>query len=370
MRYLQRTELLFRCTCLFLPGMKKAWIYIKENKAFLLFLFIFSWIFTLKNKIGLSNSWDNFVFHPDTPYWVFLQALLIFLFVDSVRRKADHNSLQTPPTPWRYLAFFGVSFICYLIVVNLFGLLVTISFDNLSRNYNSSHQITYRLFQQVIDFFIFGGISLAYLYSKDNKNFKTRLNDYAVANAKAKIHQLRTQLDPHFLFNNLNILDQLIEEDQEKASIFLSQFAELYRYALSSSDKELVDLNEELSFAQNYFNLMEKKYSGYYQLTVDDTIHKVQALLPPLCLQILIENAVFHNLGTSENPVQIKISTDHGIKISNNKVVPARKKKTNGIGLKNLNQQFELLTNTSLKIEESEDTFTVTLPFIRLSKNA
>lgn len=349
--------------------MKKTIQYLKENQIIFIFLFIFSWVLTLKNKIGFATSWSDFVFHPDAPFWVFIDGFLIFIFTDFIKRKNEKRIINKTPSVWTYLKIFGISFVSYLLIKNLFGVLVSVSFNTVARNFNSSYQITYRIFSQTIDFLIFGGISLAYLYSKENRNYRKRLDEYEISNSKSKIQQLKAQLNPHFLFNNLNILDQLIEEDQDKASDFLSHFSELYRYALQSSEKELIAIQEELTFTQNYFELMEKKYQGYYKLIVTDSINTSTTIVPPFCLQVLVENAIVHNLGTIQDPVIIHITFENGIKVSNNKIEQSRKKKGNGVALKNLSEQFQLLTNNPITIQESETNFAVTLPLIKMNNN-
>lgn len=357
------------CKCIYLRSMEKLFQYLKKNSKFILFLFAFSWILTLKNKIGIANSWDDFVFHIDTSFWVFINAFFIFLFTDSVKRSADKNNNNDVPSLWKYLKFFGISFIGYMLFINILGLLITLAFDNFSRNYQSSYQLTYRIFSQVIDFTIFGSLSLAFLYHKENKKYKKQLNEYKISNSKSKIRQLKAQLNPHFLFNNLNILDQFIEEDKEKASEFLGQFSEIYRYALKNSDKELISIEQELLFIEGYFELMEKKYAGCYQLDIDETVRISNKIVPPFCLQVLVENAIVHNLGTKETPVIITITNENGIKVKNNKVAQKRKKKGNGVALKNLSEQFRLLINKNILIQETEVDFSVTLPFINININ-
>ncbi len=349
--------------------MKKIFPFLKSNQRFILFLFVFSWIFTLKNKIGIANSWNNFVFHPDTSIWVFIDALFIFSLVYVLKKRMDKNDTNAIPSFSRYLKFFGISLIGYLLLVTIFGLVISIIFDNFSRNYHSSYQITYRVFKQIIDFTIFGSFSIAYIYSKENTIYKKRLDAYEISNAKSKIQQLKAQLDPHFLFNNLNILDQLIEEDKEQASAFLGQFSELYRYILKNSNKELIPIQEELVFASTYFKLMEKKYQGYYQLHIEESIKNANTIVPPFCLQVLIENAIVHNLGTAEKPVIITISFSDGIEISNNKIALHRKKTGNGIALKNLSEQFLLLSNKALIITDTPGIFSVRLPLINTTNN-
>ncbi|WP_405606207.1 sensor histidine kinase [Polaribacter sp. Asnod1-A03] len=349
--------------------MQKVIQFIKGDITFILFLFVFSWVFTLKNKIGFANSWDDFVFHPDTSFWVFIQALCIFLFIHLVKKRIDKTNTNLAPTVKKYLLFFGISLITYLLITNIFGILISLAFNTFSRNFNSSYQITYKIFNQVIDFTIFGSFSLAYLYSKENINHKKRLSAYEASNSKSKIQQLKAQLSPHFLFNNLNILDQLIDENKELASTFLSQFSDLYRYVLKNSNKELITIKEEIIFAENYFKLMETKYKDCYKLIIDHSIRSSKILIPPFCLQVLVENAIVHNLGTIKKPVIISISIKKGIFVTNNKAIHVNKKNSNGIALKNLSEQFLLLTNSSVVIDDSKDVFSVTLPLIKNINN-
>ncbi len=349
--------------------MQKVIQFIKGDITFILFLFVFSWVFTLKNKIGFANSWGDFVLHPDTAFWVFIQAFFIFLFINLVKKRIDKTNTSAAPTVKKYLLFFAISLIIYLLITNIFGILISLAFDTFSRNFNSSYQLTYKLFNQIIDFTIFGSFSLAYLYSKDNKDYKNKLNDYKISTSKSKIQQLTSQLNPHFLFNNLNVLDQLINENQEKASAFLAQFSQLYRYVIKNSTKELITIQKEIEFVQNYFELMEKKYQGCYLLNIANSIKTKNTIVPPFCLQVLVENAIIHNLGTTKNPVIINISNHNGIQITNNKIETINKKKGNGIALKNLSEQFQLLTNSSVIIEDTKDVFSVSLPFIKTNNN-
>jgi len=319
--------------------------------------------------MGIAYLTGNFVFHYDAPNWVFLNAFVIFISIDFIRKKAV-STTQTPTISIKpYLKYFGIGFVYYMIYINLFGILIALIFDTFSQNFSSNIQIFHSFIDQIIDFLIFGGFSLAYFYFIENKDYKQQINEYDISIAKSKIQQLKAQLNPHFLFNNLNILDQLIEEDQEKASEFLAQFSELYRYALNSSDKELISLKEELAFAQNYFEMMEKKYPECYQLYIDDTIWNTDAIVTPFCLQLLIENAIVHNLGTEENTVSIHISNHNGITVSNNKIAISRKNKGNGLALKNLSEQFLLLSNIPVAINEHNSSFAVTLPLIKLNKH-
>ncbi|WP_196885069.1 sensor histidine kinase [Aureivirga sp. CE67] len=349
--------------------MKNVFSYFKKYRYFLLFLFVFAWIINLNNILKISRgSWENIPFHIDAPFWIFLQGVIIFSLIAIIKKKIEKKSKDEFPSLKKYLKYFGIGFIGYMIYYNLFALLISFIFNTFDRNFESWNQVIFLNLYRVVDFFIFGGFSLAYLYFMDSKNYRKLMNAYKMSDAKSKIQQLQNQLNPHFLFNNLNVLDVLIIEDPDKASVFLGRFSEVYRFSLVNSDKQLISLQEELIFAENYFKLMEEKYQDYYQLEIDDSIKELTLHVPPFCLQILIENAILHNLGTSKNPVKIRVYWKKGIKVENNKIALKRKKKTNGVALKNLNEQFLLLFNKAIEIQETEEVFYVKLPMVKMNE--
>lgn len=155
------------------------------------------------------------------------------------------------------------------------------------------------------------------------------------------------------MFNNLNVLDQLIQEDKQKASDFLNEFADIYRYVLQTSDKKLTTLNEELAFAEQYFRLTEHKFGKAYQLKIES--ENKTGYIVPLTLQLLIENAVEHNLGTEENPVFITIIISENICVSNNINLKRSVKSLQGRALENLTQQYKLLSKNNVAIQKNND---------------
>jgi sensor histidine kinase YesM len=346
--------------------------YIKYHRGFILFLFLFSWILTFKNKLNSTffSSWEEFEFQLDAPFWIFLNGVLIFITIEFIKRKSSSNTERRASVMLRYVKYLLLGYVIYMVYVNGFALGVAFLFGTFAQNFGSSWHVILGLVNHSIDFLIFGGFSLAYLYFMENRFFRQRMSAYDMSLAKSKIQQLRSQLNPHFLFNNLNILDQLIDEDKEKASDFLAQFAEVYRYALSSSEKELVPLRDELAFAQSYFELMETRYKDCYLLRIAPELKSADTVVPPFCMQVLLENAVMHNLGTKENQVHIEIAKKGGIVVKNNRINSVSKKKGNGVALKNLSEQFELLTQSPIEIIEEADSFAVKLPIIKTTSHA
>ncbi|MFK7808545.1 MAG: sensor histidine kinase [Saprospiraceae bacterium] len=183
----------------------------------------------------------------------------------------------------------------------------------------------------------------------------------------AELSFLKAQIDPHFLFNNLNTIDALIDKDPQAAKAYLHKLAKLYRYLVSSKDQEVVPLEEELAFAKNYIYLIEERFGKAYEFDIQNQHPNSDELwVPPGALQTLLENIVKHNQGNHTDPVKTNILIDQsGITVAND----LRPKKgivdSTGFGLKNLKARYALLTDEKVKIN-SGDLFTVELPSIKV----
>lgn len=347
--------------------MKKLLNYLQINTYFILFVFLMNYAIVVRGRLTAGRNLDM-LFLPDGPIAQFLAAFIIFIFIKVTLNYMRKKDVQKVNSLKDYLKYFGITFIGYICASNIIGFIIATVFDTVSRNFNYQTLISNNI-SGGIQFILFGSLYLAYLYSKENAAYRVEMNDYEKALASSKIQQLKAQLNPHFLFNNLNTLDQLIEEDKDKASHFLHHFSELYRYSLITSEKKLVSLKEEIQFTKSYFKLMEEKYLGYYFLEINPENIESEALVPPFCLQVLVENAIEHNLGLIENPVHIHISISENIQVTNNKMTKQHKKATGGRALKNLSTQFALLGSTDIAIEDNDTHFKVTLPFINQNED-
>lgn len=312
----------------------------------------------------------HMIFLPDAPIFQFMSALLMIVIIRIVINRSTKQNKVVPGTIKTYLGYFGISFLLYLVLSNLLGLAVSFLFNTIARNFNQYTLLTNNI-SRAVDFTLFGSIYLVYQYAAENQQYKKQLNHFDKALASSKIQQLKAQLNPHFLFNNLNTLDELIfEADKEKASDFLQQFADLYRYALKTSTLKLVPLMDEVQFAKSYFHMVEQKYTGYYRLHIQKEQTESLAFVPPFCLQLLIENAITHNLGTSEAPVTIHLQIEaNAVEVRNNRRPKSQHSAGNGVALDNLKKQFSLLGKTPLQIQQTNTHFTVRLPLITDKKH-
>jgi sensor histidine kinase YesM len=176
---------------------------------------------------------------------------------------------------------------------------------------------------------------------------------------------LKSQVNPHFLFNSLNTVSSLIQTHPDKAEQFINNLSSVYRYVLENGQKDKVPLQSELDLVNRYFDLHKVRDEEKIVLSIDYSgVDNYQIL--PVSLQLLIENAIKHNSATRENPLKISISFEGAYAaVSNNLQKKATQLKSTGIGLKNLAERVRLVIGKELIIEETNDLFTVKIPLLK-----
>ena len=184
--------------------------------------------------------------------------------------------------------------------------------------------------------------------------------------AQYRYMKLKQQVNPHFLFNSLNILDCLVcDEKSEEASTYIHKLAGIYRYMIKSEDEELVPLRDELEFVQQYIDLLEIRFPEGFKVEQDIPDELTNRYVLPCSLQLLIENATKHNAVRSATPLVIRLKADHNnVSVSNNIVPKLGKVESTGLGLKYLKQQYLDLSGKHIEIIHTETEFKITLPLI------
>lgn len=177
---------------------------------------------------------------------------------------------------------------------------------------------------------------------------------------------LKSQVNPHFLFNCFNTLSSLITEDAKKAEVFLDELSKVYRYLLRNNEAGLSTLENELKFIESYFRLLKTRHGDAVQFQVESDKRYNHYLLPSLSLQMLVENAVKHNVLSKNKPLVIDIFTTAGNKLIVNNNLQRRTKKgpSNKIGLDNIKMKYQLLNQHGFHVMEDARNFTVVLPLI------
>lgn len=203
-----------------------------------------------------------------------------------------------------------------------------------------------------------------YFYQELQKN-KVKEQKIIAGTASAKFDALKNQLDPHFLFNSLNVLTSLIEENTDNAQKFTTSLSKVYRYVLEQKNKELVTVDEELAFAKTYMSLLKMRFEDSIIFDIPEKASDPESKVVPLSLQLLLENAVKHNIVTSGKPLHIKIYEVNGTLVVENNLQPKQiVKKGSGVGLSNIMQRYQLLTNKKVNINQQANSFAVAIPML------
>lgn len=188
------------------------------------------------------------------------------------------------------------------------------------------------------------------------------------ANLQSQFESLKNQVSPHFLFNSLNTLSSLIEENPETAIRFVNQLSKVYRYLLQSNEKELTTIKDELEFLDSYIFLLKTRFGEGLNFKVILPEEYLNSLIPPLTLQILVENAVKHNVVAAAKPLSIELRCNNEdiICVSNNKQKKIINVTSHGLGLANISAKYKLLNKPAIQVNDGLDEFIVSLPIIKI----
>lgn len=177
---------------------------------------------------------------------------------------------------------------------------------------------------------------------------------------------LKQQINPHFLFNNLNVLSSLIAQNPQKASYYLDELSKVYRYLLRRGHDDVSTLREELAFIDSYTALLKIRFGNAMHIRVDAKAACKDRLLPTLSLQLLVENAIKHNIASKEEPLYITITVlDERLLVTNNLQRKGSTVSSNKVGLTNLQTKYRLLNMESIFVEQSSHEYRVELPLVK-----
>lgn len=213
-------------------------------------------------------------------------------------------------------------------------------------------------------------LNVIYWYVNQLEKTQIEAEKFKKISTQAQLQAVRNQVNPHFLFNNLSVLTALIPLDTNASVEFVGQFSKVYRYVLKSHEKELMELDTELNFIDSYLYLLKKRFGESLKISIQVEEEFRQHYIVPMALQMLVENAVKHNVVSKNKPLQINIFTENDqlLIVQNN----LQRKEVNDMestqfGLANISQRYEFLTHKPIVIEENEICFTVKLPIIKLN---
>lgn len=204
-------------------------------------------------------------------------------------------------------------------------------------------------------------------------NWKTaqlKAEEFQKETIQAELATLKNHLDPHFLFNNLNVLSSLITINPDLSQTYLEKFADVYRAILKSSQSELITLNDELKFIASYLYLLDIRFDHMIRTYIDIDRQDQQKYLPPLTLQMLVENAIKHNLVTEQKPLTIHISSQNGYIAVKNNLQPKKiaSKSQSNTGIENIKKRYAYFTTKNVQVFQKPEHFIIKIPLIELDQ--
>ncbi|MFV8359789.1 2TM domain-containing protein [Flavobacterium sp. LS1P3] len=262
------------------------------------------------------------------------------------------------------LGFIG-SFLVSLAVIFLMHVFEVVVYNKNSFDYFlANEKPSSYLGSIIITFFVTLSIYTISFYKAYNEN-KVKEQKIIAGTANAKFESLKNQIDPHFLFNSLNVLSSLIEENPDNAQRFTISLSKIYRYVLEQKDKELVSVEEELAFAKTYMNLLKMRFENSLFYELPTTAINPDGKVVPLSLQLLLENTVKHNVVSEQRPLHIRIYVEGDyLAVQNDYQKKEVLQERQGVGLQNIVNRYGIITNRKVLIIQNEKTFTVKIPLL------
>lgn len=319
--------------------------------------------------IGLEWVFGRVV-KVDTDFWIEIGYYCLYGVVLTVVNSTFFNYMNNHVVWKRYAKYrliFGVLGSISVTMLSVFFIRMFISTVLKNRgvlDFMTNEKFRYYIVSLVITMVVSLFFHAIYFYKKSQEK-KVKEQKIIAGTASAQFESLKNQIDPHFLFNSLNVLSSLIEEHPENAQRFTTSLSKIYRYVLEQKDKELVPVAEELAFAKTYMNLLKMRFENslFYELPAE--ISNPDAKVVPLSLQLLLENTVKHNVVSEQKPLYIRIKiVDQNLIIENDlqkkEVLGDRK----GVGLQNIIERYGILTNRKVLIEETKNQFSVSVPIL------
>lgn len=321
-------------------------------------------VLTLLNMLtGGSLAWDtklamSFGFTMIYGYSLYYANAILFMQLDHYFKEERFS---------RKRLFIGAfaSFLVSIFVIFLLRIFEDVIIEGKSLDtFLATERPANYLVAIVVTFFVTLGIHAFYFYKAYQEN-KVKEQKVIAGTASAQFESLKNQIDPHFLFNSLNVLSSLIEENPENAQKFTTSLSKIYRYVLEQKDKELVPVAEELAFAKTYMNLLKMRFENSITFELPEDFTNEEAKVVPLSLQLLLENCIKHNVVSESKPLHIKINIENNqLVVENNlqkkEVLSDRK----GVGLQNIVNRYAILTQRKVLVEETEKSFKIRVPIL------
>ena len=264
-----------------------------------------------------------------------------------------------------------IQFISSVVVVLLLASLATYSLIGFLGYATSTFALNFKLalgFSFRVNLFL-NSINAIVFYMNKSRKSQLEAERFKKQSVEARFEALRNQINPHFLFNCFNVLSTLVYKDADTSARFIEQLSNVYRYLLYNQDQKVVTLKNELEFIDSYIYLLKIRFRENLMITKEIPEGKKDKFVAPATLQMLIENAIKHNVVSKQNPLHIHIFDENGYLVVENNIQPkAVKEPSTHIGLNNIRSRYNFLGNSNPVILHSNGKFAVKIPLIEMDK--
>lgn len=283
--------------------------------------------------------------------WLGCMAIVMFLW----------KKFPWEQAPVRHLLLEILLILLYTVIFSSMLVYIENEFVELPRPGNLGMDVFVTI---LITFFVTSIHESVFFYQQWKYNFSKSVR-LEKDNIEARYDALRAQLNPHFLFNSLNSLTTMVEENKEAVD-YIRNLSEMLRYMLNSGEKELVLLRDEIAILQKYINLQKIRFQENLEIEIDVDEKLYHLAVPPLSLQMLVENCIKHNIISSEKPLKIAVESNReSISVLNN-LQKRDGVQTSGQGLKNLSGRYRFFTSKTVQVSQNDKNFKVTIPLLQV----
>lgn len=330
----------------------------KLNKSDYIILTIFYVISSLINILDYYNKESNLIeYLVDIPTFIITSYIGVLAFIYYIIPKYLINQKK-----YIHFAFWG------LMVILIIGIIErVVGFISGDNNWNDFPSVFNLILYSIFNGSDSIGFPLGVILTKKFYESQTQFLEIEKQQKENELKLLRSQIDPHFLFNNLNTLDSLIDSDSEKAKEYINRLSLIYRYLIQTKDAEVMELSKEIQFAENYIFLIETRFGNDYKFKIEKEPDITDKFIPTGALQALLENVVKHNKANGKS-VETNITiTEDWLTVNNTKSNNLIKDSL-GTGLQNLQTRYKLLSDKKVDIKNANSRFILSIPIIKLSE--
>jgi len=338
---------------------------IRYRHVFILALAIYSYI-NIRYTVG-----DKLFDFPIPAVNVFVALTLVVLGIWELNRLAEvqldritgffKNRIH-PLILLFVISLLNVAAVCLVVMEALYAVL------SMPVQFNTAHLTLLMAFGFRVNLFL-NCINAIVFFMNKLKKTQLEAEQLKKISIEARFEALRNQINPHFLFNSFNVLSTLVYKDQDTAGRFIEQLSSVYRYLLYNQERKVVPLKDELAFIESYTYLLKIRFGENLLVRNEIKRNEENLYVAPAVLQMLIENAIKHNVVSRKNPLEITLHSENGtIAVSNNLQEKEVKEESTQTGLKNIQDRYLFLTDKKVRIEKSNTRFTVIIPLLELTQ--